>query len=277
MSDILARSHLLCFVVTVLGLSVLIPAPANAKDELPPEVNALITKLREDMKSNTLATRVAAYKALGDLSEKAKGQRRAFCEGMLDPNAMVRIAAADGLKKVDESVYKLALGIIINKDSMDVVAAGNLRADAEPLVPILFAYGTSLAPLASKEPGGPKEGQARDRLIQCVNAMVAIAPEDEGVNKAVINLLVNPSVRLRATALSHVPALKNKKLALQNVLMIAANLRDDPANRTKAVRLVPDLVDDNSSPVAMKALDALRFDDQKSVREAVAASLAKLK
>jgi hypothetical protein len=252
-------------------------ATAEAEDEVTPELKALLTKLLEDAKSRTVATRVGAYKALGDLGEKAKSVRRVFCQGMLDPNQTVRVAAADGLKKVDETIYKLALGILINRDPKDVVAAGKLGAVAEPLVPLLVPYAVSLAPMASVEPGNRDQQEAREKLMQCVSSMVAIAPDDLEVNRSVITLLANPAQTLRGKALEHVSKLHHKKLALQNVMAIAVNGKNRAANRVAAVNLAPELVDENTTPGVRKSLESLRFDSDPKVRDAVAAALAKLK
>lgn len=240
-----------------------------AEDDLPPETKALIAKLRDDMKSKTVATRVTAYKSMGELGEKAKTQRRALCEGLLDANAMVRAAAADALKKVDVPLHKLALGIIIDRDRKDVVAAGKLGTEGEPLAPIILAYTASLIPLASSPKLASENENARDTVQLCVHALVSIAPQDTGVNQAIITLLANPSPVLRRAALDCVPPLKNKKLALKNVLAIAGATGEMLRDRLRAVELIPTLVDENTGPMAKKALETLRFDKEEKVREAV--------
>lgn len=265
--------------VLLLGLTcgLALSSRGAAADDPSPEVKALVAKLREDMKSKSVPTRVAAYKAMGELGEKAKWQRRALCEGMLDSNIKVRTTAADALKSVDEPIYKLATGILINKDAGDIAEAGKLKEHAEPLAPIILAYATSLVPTASLEPGNFANLQARASMTRCVVALAATAPEDEGVNKAIIAMLGNQSPTLRALALDHVAPLKNKKQALKGVVAIASATKDASRVRAQAVRLLPSLVDENTGPATKKAIEALRFDTDEAVREAVAKALTELK
>ncbi len=94
------RSIVVRSVVLVCGLAFALPTQARtAEDELPPETKALITKLKDEMKSKTVKIRVSAYTAMGELGEKAKSERRTLCMGMLDGNPLVQTAAADALKK----------------------------------------------------------------------------------------------------------------------------------------------------------------------------------
>ncbi len=250
-------------------------APVRAEDDLTPETKALIAKLREDTKSKTIATRTSAYKALGELGEKAKGHRRILCEGMLDSNTSVRTAAADALKKVDEPIYKLALGIVIDKRDEHFRAAAKLGAHAEPLAPLILAHATALVPVASK--GGFESFNAQDSVCAAVGALAAIAPDDQRVNQAVIAMLGNPSETLRRCALGHVAQLKNKKLALKGVLTIAKTINEGPVVRAQATALVPLLVDENTAPTTKKTLTGLRFDTEGLVREAVAKALDDIK
>lgn len=275
----LARVCLLRLVVLSTATSCLLgfSLPQARSDDPTPETKALIAKLREDMKSKTVATRVAAYKSVGELGEKGKSQRRALCEGMLDANPKVRTAAADSLKQIDEPMYKLALGVVIDKDTKDVVAIGKLGTAGEPLTPILLNYATSVVPVASMKVLSLEAQRARATLYACISSLVAIAPEDEGVNKAVVAMLGNPHPDLRAHALKHIAALKNKKQALKGVLALAGSSVDESAVRAAAVTLLPQLVDENTGPPTKKALETLRFDTSEAVREAVAKSIEAIK
>lgn len=246
-------------------------------DDPSPETKALIAKLREDMKSKTVATRVTAYKSMGEFGDKAKSQRRALCEGMLDTNQTVRTAAADALKKVDEPMYKLAIGVLIDKNNRDIVAIGKLGAAGEPLTPLVLSYATSAVPVASMKSLDSTHERARDALRVCIDTLAAVAPEDEGVNKAVIAMLGNPHPELRAHALKHIAALKNKKQALKGALALAGSLTERATVRADAVKLLPLLVDENTGPATKKALETLRFDNSEAVREAVAKSIEAIK
>lgn len=248
-----------------------------AADELAPETKALIAKFREDMKSKTVSTRVAAYKGMGELGDKAQSQRRALCEGMLDPNLKVRVAAADALKMVDSKMHKLALGVVIDKDNRDIIDIGQLGAAGEPLAPLVLSYATSIVPVASSNLETDRCVEARRALFVCISTLVAIAPEDDKVNKAVIVMLGNMNPKLRAHALKHVAPLRNRKQALGGVLALARSMTEPASVRVLAVNLLPLLVDENTGPPTKKALDKLRFDNSEGVREAVAKTLETIK
>ncbi|MDB5306553.1 MAG: repeat protein [Gemmataceae bacterium] len=81
----------------------------------------------------------------------------------------------------------------------------------------------------------------------------------------------------RATALSQVPAIKNRKLALPSVLSIAASQANGPLVWAQAIRLAPILVDVNTTPNARKVIESLRFDQAEMVRDAVSEVMEKLK
>ena len=272
----LLRTFLLC-----CSLWALAPV-SRADDEPSPETKALLVKIRDEVKSKTAKVRTTAYASLGELGAKAKSERRLICEGMLDPNALVRTAAADALKKVDEPMHKIALGISIDKDVKQIEAARKLGKAGEPLIPLLATAANGFSAAGSHEApadaaGHQKVMRARKDLENTVAALVAVGPEDPGVNAVVITMLKNPVGELRTSALDHIPLLKNKKLALAPVLGMVSNPKEQPKIRIHAAKLVPDLVDENTTPGAVKALEALRFEQKAEVREAVEAAIKKLK
>lgn len=261
---------------TVLaGLALLLGRAAGA-DEDPPEVRAIASKLKDDLKSKTAGVRASAYKAMGELGDKGRSLRRTMCEGMLDKNDAVKTAAADALKQVDPDMAKLALGIYINRDIRAVAEAGDLGEKGEPLTPLVFALATSYSPMASAPGLTFEQREARRHLIICVNALVAIAPADLAVNKAVITMLSNPVPDLRAGAVGKVTLLKNRKAALPALLNLAASPAEPVPTRVTALTSVPDCVDENTREAARKRVEALRFDQQPLVRDAVDNVLKKL-
>lgn len=270
------------FGLLVLSSALFAAAFARADDEPSPEIKAILSKLHTELKSKTPKVRAAAYTAIGELGDKAHGERRTLCQGLLDANPMVQTAAADALKKVDEPLSKTALALVIDKDMKQVQWAHDNPKKAGPLVPLLFSLTASLSPMASREPpvdgaGAAKHGEARRDFRACVAALVAVEPDGPEVNKAVISMLGNPRADNREAALGHVLALKNKKLALSPVLTLAGNAKETPKNRVLAIKLVPDLVDENTTPNAVKSLEALRFEQNAEIREAIADSVKKLK
>ena len=241
--------------------------PALAKDESP-EVKALISKFKDDAKSKTSATRASAYKAIGELGSEGKNVRRSVSEGMLDPTAKVRIAAADALKKIDENIYNLATAIVINKDVYKIQEVRAMADEGEPLTSLILNYASTVAPTASLLAIGPRNFEARRDMTICIETLTAIAPDDLEVNKAVVNMLKNPNPEMRSLAVNNVKLIKNRKLALSNLLWIAQST-DAAAVRVKAITLVIEVMDENTSPPALKIIEGLRFDREVTVREVV--------
>ena len=260
--------------LTVFCSSVFVCGIAGA-DEPSPELKAIITKFREDLKSKTPQTRASAYTTIAELGNKVESERRAMCEGMLDTAPIVRTAAADCLKKIDEKSYKLALAIYINKDNKAVLEAARSKKESAPLVPLILKLAADISPAASNVKA--LNVNARETLQICVDSLCVIDPEDTGVNQAVIRMLANPVPEMRFVAVGNVHSLKNKKLAVNGLLTIAANPKDLEASRTKAIGLLPGIVDENTSGAVKKSLESLRFDDQPKVREAVEAAMKKIK
>lgn len=224
-----------------------------------------------DAKVKSPEARVAACKAIGGLGELGKPQRRALCVAMLDANPAVQVAAMDAMKLVDSDMHKICVSICIDRD-LDAVTQASLLGDAsKPIVPLLMSLSTTRVPI----------GSVKNRLVAysaeqvkatCVQAVVKIDPADEAVNKAVLAMLANNSPELCTFALSQVPLIESKKLALPSVLDLAANSHD----RVAAIRIVPGLVDDATKAGARKSLEAMRYDKLPAVREASAAALKML-
>jgi hypothetical protein len=256
-------------------------------DEPTPEVKVIIARFQDEVKSESERSRVSAYTTVGELGEKGKSIRRQLCQGMLDKSTAVKTAAADALKKVDATIYKMALAIEINQDEKTIDSARDMKQEAEPLTPLLLklavqnaTLGSQVEPIVSSDltrEAGVAIRLARQKMIRCINALSQMAPDDSGVNKAIIQMLSNPIEELRTTALDNIDPLKNKKLALSKVVFIANDHKNGVSLRAKAVTKVPDLIDNNTSTNAKKALEKLRFDAQPEVRAAVEDALKRIK
>lgn len=267
---------LFSLVAVWIGFVAMVPS-ARADDELSPEVKAQLKKLREDLKSKTPKVRAAAYTAIGELGEKAKGEKKRLCEGMLDPNATVQTAAADALTKVDEPFSKVAVGLVINRDSKQIAWAKENAKDAGPLVPVLLALAVSLTPTAANGTSNIEREEAKRKIRGAIDALVTIDPNDADVNKAVITMLGNPVPELRAEAVSQLPAIKNKKQGLTAILAIAVNTKELGPTRVAALKVLPDLVEGKPTASMVKQIEAIRYDKDSSVRDEVSELLKKWK
>jgi len=82
-------------------------------------------------------------------------------------------------------------------------------------------------------------------------------------------MLSNASPTLCSFALSQVPRIRDKKLALPKVLAFAVNSEDRPT----AIRMVPSLVDEVTKEASQKIIEAMRYDNSPAVREAATEAL----
>ncbi len=254
-------------------------APLRGQDDLPPETKAIISKLRDESKSKSPATRASAYKSMGELGTSGKSLRRALCDGMLDPAVSVRTAAADALKKIDEPLYKSAMAIYIDKDMRAVEGAANSGSRAEPLASLILPMVAQLSPIASQPITAstpPKQEaaihRARANLGTSLRTLVAIAPDDELVNKGVLSMLTNGQAENRAVAVELVGRVKNRKLALP-ALIALSRAHEPEKTRVAAIRLLPTVCDENTRTRARQAAEAVRLDSNRAVREAAEAAL----
>ena len=151
-------------------------------------------------------------------------------------------------------------------------AAAQVARAAAPLLAV--AGGSDLAnaaaPLASNT-AATGSAEARAILTACVQSLVAIDPNSDAVNKAVLAMLANPAPALRSFALSQLPGLRDKALALPTVMLFAADSPDQVA----AIRMLPGLVDDKTRPAAVKLVESLRYHKTPAVRDAAAETLKK--
>jgi hypothetical protein len=263
---------------------ILLTGPAGRGQEVvPPETRAIISKLKDEAKSKSAATRASAYKSMGELGPSGFALRRALCDGMLDAALSVRTAAADALKKVDEPLYKDATAVYIDKDVARVARVAAQQGRAEPLVPLILPMVQQFNPAASQSilSSTPADQslairRARANLATCMRTLVAIAPDDEVVNKAVISMLANAQPDNRAVAVELVGRVKNRKLALPILMAMAGSQREPEETRAKAVSLLPVVSDENTRPAARKAAEAVRLDSSRAVREAAEAALRRL-
>lgn len=264
-----------CILSLVLLCATTLVFQSKADDEPSPELKALITKFRQDLKSKTPQVRASAYATVAELGDKAKSERRAMCEGMLDNAPIVRTAAADCLKKIDEQTYKVAIALAINKDSETIGEAQKLGKEGAPLIPLILKIAGDISPAASNAKNKSLGAQAK--LRHCVYALCAIDPDDTSVNQAVLRMLSNPVPEMRSAAVDNISKLKNKKLGLNGLATIAASTQDAISTRTYAIGMMPELTDVNTEASAKKVLESLRFDKEPKVREAVESALKKFK
>ncbi|MBN9518510.1 hypothetical protein J0H58_08325 [bacterium] len=271
------------FAPPVLVVSLFVAAPLRGQDDLPPETKAVISKLKDEAKNKSASTRASAYKSMGELGTSGASLRRALCDGMLDPAVTVRTAAADALKKIDAPLYKSAMAIYIDKDMQAVAKAANSGSRAEPLVPLILPIVAQFSPMASQPiTASTRQEQlaainlARANLETSLRTLVAIAPDDELVNKGVISMLTNTQAGNRAVAVDLVGRVKNRKLALPTLVALAGNAREPDATRVKAVLLLPEVCDENTRPRARRTVEAVRLDSSRTVREAAETALRRL-
>ncbi len=266
-----------------------------------PEVKAIVKLQTTTLRTSKSATeRKKAAEVLGALGKSGQLARRDLCQSMMDSSRNVRIAAADALKAIDESTYKLATAIYINVDQLALQKAATLGLAAEPLTPLLLRLAensskTALSAATAYASTGKSYSQAASvvaynvRLLEgCMAALAAAAPRDPHANKLIIHSLSfqlpnhrsrptyfdSESQRVRAAALVSLRSLANIKQALKPLQKVATS--DVAKNRIAAIGLLASIHDADNGAAVRKTLEGVRFDNDETIRLAVEQALKKI-
>jgi hypothetical protein len=247
---------------------------AMAQDPAP-ETKALISRLVDESKSKSVSVRVSAFKSMGELRDRGASVRRRVVEGMLDPDVKVRREAADALAKIDPAMHKLAISIQLERSQQALAAARNRGEESDPLIPLIRVMASSYVPELSK--GLPDSRQiARKNLVACIESLAIIGKSDPVVSDTIMSLLANSTKdsELCGVAMQNVVKLKSKRLAAPTIFAIAEGKRPGP--QMLAVKLLPEIVDENNVERAQKLCASLRFDPSPTVRATADQTLVEL-
>jgi HEAT repeat protein len=238
------------------------PASINPSDELSlRESEQIVTPFVKDLRHRKIPDRLQAIDALARLGPKAKAASRPLCESLFDPSVRVRLAAAEALEKVNPTLHRLVIPVLVDKELENrlecVRKIGELGPEGNPAVPVLLWF-------KDQYPGGS--------LI--VEALAAIAPDERSVTAQAAAWLTSdrdPYVRLAA-----VKALPRMAGARDQVRALVYALRSDSVDavRAAAANALGDLGPDGKD--VRTALQLAKTDASAQVREAAERALAKI-
>lgn len=220
----------------------------------------LVAPLLKGLESKKASERVAALEELTKLGEKARPATSAISKALLDASPTVREAAAGCLEKVDPTLHKPLISIMLDKNEFEragaVAQLGKLGARAKGAVPVLKSY------YSANNARFKREARANWIDIRTLEAMVEIVPDDAFVSSEVLHLVSSAGI-FRSQGLKmleEVDVPKKKKVEALIAALGDANLR---------VTVIEQLANYGAdAKPALPTLMKLKFDSTAAVREA---------
>ena len=114
------------------------PKEKQPKEDLPPEIKALIAKLR----GGSNEEKIAAGEGLGAQGQKAKGASRALCEAATNPGKDVSRSALQALEKVNPDLYEPVFTLVVDGQAANhrkaIASLRKQKEKAKPTMPVLL-------------------------------------------------------------------------------------------------------------------------------------------
>ncbi len=153
------------------------------------KVDEKLAPLIKDMKASDNAGRLATIAKLEEMGADAKPAGAALVEfGMMSKNVAVKDAANAAFEKIDPLVHKEIITLYYDTDRQKrdgaVMSMSLMAEKAKAAVPIIKAYHLAAMKADKRTPGNTLE------------ALAAIAPEDESVQRMILDLVGGPSSAL---------------------------------------------------------------------------------
>jgi HEAT repeat protein len=230
------------------------------------KIRAKLAPMIKDLQAKDIKVRLAAIAQLEEIGTEAKEAGGALVEfGMMSPSPKVREAANSAFEKIDPLVYKEVLTLFIDERAANKTAAvetlRRMGSKAKASVPAIKGYHEHLVKTERVTPA------------YTVRALVAIAPEDAGVQRLVLNLVGGSDDALprsfgreddRAMVIAEMHNLKIDNKQKYGALM--AGLSASMRHRAIIIKELGKLGSD--AKAALPALKALKTDKEQAVREA---------
>jgi len=252
------------------------PPDASAADdkELAQQLASLLKQLD---KSFSEEARIAALKALGKLGPRVKDKAgKAVAQCMVDPSADIGRAARDALEKIDPAVVKECTAIIRDRDNelrlRSIQTLGSLGKEGKSATPILMDVVEKVVGSRVKVPEPSKVAAA------AIQALVAIAPDDERLPRRLVKWMEVPDERVQLATLAGVTRLKWHSKDDKHAAVIGLAKQVNAANWPTVKAAAADALAE-FGPDAKAAVDALKVakgDSSAVVRESAERALAKI-
>jgi hypothetical protein len=119
-------------------------SPADRTPRRTPPPKTELDRLIEQLKTEKTDDRVAAAERLRKMGEKARPAARALCEAIVSSSEPLRRAALEALEKVDPTLYKQVVLLVVDENAYNHVQASNalaaMGAEGAAAVPVLLAH-----------------------------------------------------------------------------------------------------------------------------------------
>jgi HEAT repeat protein len=235
-----------------------------------------LAELLKRLKDKSPAARQKACEAIGALGAAGAEGSEALILALGDRSPAVQQAALDALEKVNPTLHRPVLTLLVDRNDGAKVEAmrqiGRMRADGKPAVPLLVRYcgmtGVPAAHLfrlrafeALKEidPGG------REYALLLLQAIP--------VSRAVPAGLEGTLVRRKAIGFA-MELVRDKRLGAAQLVRPLVVAMNDPACRIQAIDALGEL--GAAAREAVPVLTALKRDPDMATRDAAAAALKKI-
>jgi HEAT repeat protein len=236
-------------------------ATAARDDSAERESEALVAPFVKDFRHQKLHTRLQAIEAVARLGPQGRAASRALCDALLDLNPRIRLAAALALDKVNPTLHRLVIPILVDKE-LDtrlecLRKVGRLGPAGSAAVPVVVYFKQQYL-------GG----------AVAVDVLAAIAPDDPSVTaKMAAWLTSDPDPYVRLLAVKALPHMADAK---SQVRALVQSLRTDPVDavRATAASALGDLGADARD--ADRGLRMAKADASAQVREAAERALEKI-
>jgi HEAT repeat protein len=222
---------------------------------------ALVAPFVKEFRHSRVHDRLKAIDAVAQMGPRGRAASRALCSSLLDPNLRVRLAAAEALDKVNPTLHRLVIPILVDKEldtRLDCLREiGRLGPAGSAAVPIVVHF---------------KQQYLGGGLA--VEVLAAIAADDPSVTAKMAGWLTSdPDPYVRLAVLKALPRMAG---ARNHVRAVAQALRANPVDAVRAAaasalgELGPDARD------VERALQLAKADASAQVREAAEGALEKI-
>lgn len=245
--------------------------PAKKEPPKPEEIPTLVAAL----KSQVVRERLDAVEALGLLGETAKPAVAPLCDLLAtDASPATRRAVLTALEKIDPDVHKSMAALADDPDAEANAAAalrlGKLGKQGRWAAPMLLAHLRDLPTRFNAQ--GNREGTVVQLTAADLHALIAIAPDDAAVQKALFD-----STQSKVKFLDDV----NGSVASVAVSVLK-DLLDQNPDEVKTllpdlIAAVPKITDDTAHGQALKLLGKIGEGNAELRPQVAAALLARLK
>jgi HEAT repeat protein len=254
----------------------------DALDQKAP--NEVLAPLVKNLRAKDQRLRLAAIEKLGEMGAAASEASSELVEhGMMDSSAKIREAAMSAMEKIDPTVYKEVVKILIDQNPYNKTQAINALADmgkkGKASIPAIKGHIAQLSNSNSPlTPGVPNAYAA----FRAVAAITKISPEDTFALSMVAKAVSSPDEAvLRGSGLTFrndAIALMNSLKKFDNKAKYTALMNGLAATRGERVLIIKELGGLGADAKgAIPILTKLKLDPNLDVREAATKALAAIK